>query len=472
MQEVIQELEKELLLHLVLLYLNLKKTKKKKKPTKPSRGGAKKTTKESSKRTIRAGKYPLTHINLRDGLQKDAFADLFMNITAGPVGQSGTSACHSYIVSMRCPKLDKALKDRYGNKKKKTKKKTLDLKGCDIASVNRVFDYLYHDELPYLHKLKPLSLLYFAIAAKAYNLERLIWIIENQVLDILCLDNVVPLLKGANDLKDDRVRKFCMDFLLLPETFKEFVLRKDLTTDLGMELFSELVTLNATAAAGGKIIDTKGKKGGHAIADLGDCPTAKIRDDFKELYNTMLYADAFVRLDNQTIKFHKAILAAASKPLYDALSKAKLTAGQLDDVSDTLEFTKDQRFYEKLSAEAFKSLLKFVYYGDTGVEALPACLLIPFVREYGMKDLQELCEKVIQASVTDSNVALKIMAVTYLAIMRSREDMRDKLRKECIGHIVTHLKEIDFLEIKNMEKDFSLDLAVDLLMSCQTTYSK
>jgi len=136
-----------------------------------------------------------------------------------------------------------------------------------------------------------------------------------------------------------------------------------------------------------------------------------------------------------------------------------------------LDLEKDQRFNEKLSAEAFRSMLKFVYYGDPDIEALPACLLIPFVRYYGMNELQELCEKKIQQSVSNSKVVLKIMAVTYLAIMAAREDMKDRLRKECISHVISHLKEVNLAEIRSMDKDFALELALDLLLACQKNFA-
>jgi len=271
----------------------------------------------------------------------------------------------------------------------------------------------------------------------------------------------LPFLKAANELKDDRIRKFCYDFLLLPDTFKDFVIRKDLTSDLGMELFTELVTMNATQAGQVKTMEK-----------LGDCPPPRIREDFKELYGNMLYADACVVLGGETIQFHKAVLAAGSKHIYENFNKAKVTSGQLEDVSECLELTRDQRFYEKMSPDAFRSLLKFLYYGDPDIEPLPACLLIPFAKYYGMNELQELCEKIIQQSVSNSKVVLKIMAVTYLAIMAAREDMRDKLRKDCIAHCMAHLKDINLTEIRSYDAEYSLHLALDLLLACQKTFAK
>jgi len=457
------------------------KEKKTKEKTVPVSKGTSSTTSGTAKRKagttggsdISRGNtrsnYVLAHMNLREGTVKEAFSDLALTVTAGPQGgQSGTINCHAPIVSVRCSKIDKALKDRYDQGKGKKakpmpKKKGLDLRGSDAVTISRVLDYLYSDECPWLPKLKPLDLLNLVIAARRYSLDRLVWICENQILETMGLDNIIALLKGADELKDDRIRKFCMDYMLQADTFKEFVLRKDLTNELGMELFSELVTMNATAAATG---------GTKQLEKLGDCPPGRIKDDFKELYNSMLYSDASVKLDGENIQFHKAILAAASKHIYENFSKAKLTAGQSDDVSETLEISKEQRFHDKLSADAFRSLLKFVYYGDTDIDALPACFLIPFVRYYGLNELQELCEKVIQQSVTNSKVVLKIMAVTYLAIMAAREDMRDRLRKDCLSHCMSHLKDINLSEIKQMDKDYALDLALDLLIACQKTFAK
>jgi len=64
----------------------------------------------------------------------------------------------------------------------------------------------------------------------------------------------------------------------------------------------------------------------------------------------------------------------------------------------------------------------------------------------------------------------KILSVTYLAMMAAREEMRDKLRKDCVAHIASHLKEIDMEEIKKLDKEISLDVAVDVLIGCQKRF--
>jgi len=412
----------------------------------------------------------LTHINLREGHQKEAFADLELAIAPNPTSkkeaQGGTLQSHAAIVSVRCAKFDKALKERYevgkGKKAKPIpKRKNLDLRGTDVPTASRVLDYLYSDEATWLPKLKPVDLINLALAARRYSLDRLEWICENHILEIMNLENIVTFYKYSSEVKDEKIKKFSQDFLLYPETFKEFVLRKDLTNDLGMELFSELVTMNAMSAATGPVSKMDKEK------LLGACPAGKIKEDFKELYQNMIYHDGTVRLDNENITFHKAILAGSSKQIFESFNRGKLTAGALEECNDFLELSKDQRFEGRISAEAFKSMLKFIYYGDVDVEPLPACLLIPFVRFYGLNELQEVCEKIIAQSVTNSKVVLKIMAVTYLAIMAAREDMRDRLRKECVTHIVSHLPEVNLSEIKNMDKEFALDLAIELLIACQ-----
>jgi len=446
--------------------------KKKTTPRGRRRGGASTggvTGSEVSKSLPSSHQIILTHINLREGHQKEAFADLELAIAPNPASKGatgGTLNSHAAIVSVRCAKFDKALKERYevgkGKKSKPIpKRKNLDLKGTDVTTANRVLDYLYSDEAPWLPKLKPVDLINLTLAGRRYGLDRLTWICENQILDIMSLDNIVTFLKYSSEVKDERVKKFCQDYLLYPETFKEFVVRKELTTELGMELFSELVTMNAMSAATGPVEKLNKEK------ILGSCPAGRIKEDFKELYGSMTYSDATVRLDNENIAFHKAVLAGASKQIFESFNRGKLTAGASEEVNEFLELSKEQRFENRITSDAFKSMLKYVYYGDVDIEPLSACLLIPFVRFYGLQDLQEVCERIISQSVSNSKVVMKILSVTYLAIMAAREDMRDRLRRECIGHIVNHMGEVNLNEIKAMDRDFSLDLALDLLIACQ-----
>lgn len=51
--------------------------------------------------------------------------------------------------------------------------------------------------------------------------------------------------------------------------------------------------------------------------------------------------------------------------------------------------------------------------------------------------------------------------------MASKEEMREKLKKECINHIMNHLREVDMTEIKQLDSAYALELAVDLLLACQ-----
>ena len=38
-----------------------------------------------------------------------------------------------------------------------------------------------------------------------------------------------------------------------------------------------------------------------------------------------------------------------------------------------------------ISPAAFSSMLKYIYYTDKSIEPLPACELVPFSRNYGLK---------------------------------------------------------------------------------------
>jgi hypothetical protein len=319
------------------------------------------------------------------------------------------------------------------------------VRGSDVNTFSLFLDYVYSGEI-HFDKLKPIQVLYLVITARIYGVNRLIWLCEDHLLKVISMGNVVELLKVSDALKDKRTRQFCVEFLLQKENFTTFVQKKDSIGSLGLDLFQEIVALNATAEK------SKSSTG------LGSCPPSTMRSDFKKLYQGMLYADAQVRIGGETISFHRSLLAAHSKKFAQVFQRAKND----DDLSHALELQREEKFFGILSAGAFKAMLRYVYYGGTSIPTGAACELVSFCHYYELQGLQEVCERRI-GQITNEDV-LRIMAVTYLRIMAKRAEML-KLRQECISHCMSHLAEIDLKEVRRMEG--ALDIALDLLLACQ-----
>ncbi|KAL6069468.1 Kelch motif [Balamuthia mandrillaris] len=428
----------------------------------PAAVGGRRLPRPTSDKAVLEPDCELSHINLRKGAGlKTAFHDLNLAVNISGGGTTALGA-HTSIVTARCPQFHKTIKEQQEKRKKKGKAPIqLDVRAHDVASVNYLLDFLYCDKVEF-PKMSPIDVLHLIIVARAYGLNRLRWIAEDYLLQIINMKNVVELLKQSSTLGEKTVKCICLDFLLEPEHFAQFVQLKESINTLGLELFQEVVAINATKATTGPQTE-----------DRGSCPPSTLRKDFKKLYETMEYSDSFVKLEAKNIPFHKAILAAHSKKLAKAFSEkkkenAKASDEDMTDVLKLVDLTvqtlppgKKKAF--RMSEAAFRSMLKYVYYGETEIDPLPACELVNWAHHYDMSALKKLCEQHIQNGITPGFV-INIMAVTYLAIMRERADMMS-LRQQCIQFAMENLASIKLERIRDM--DGALDIAIDLLLACQ-----
>jgi hypothetical protein len=80
--------------------------------------------------------------------------------------------------------------------------------------------------------------------------------------------------------------------------------------------------------------------------------------------------------------------------------------------------TRDGKPGPVISADSFRAMLKYVYFGDTNFSSLIACELIPFSHDYGLEKLQDICEQKIQGPL-ENTTALPILSTTYLIQMEA-----------------------------------------------------
>ena len=109
-----------------------------------------------------------------------------------------------------------------------------------------------------------------------------------------------------------------------------------------------------------------------------------------------------------------------------------------------------------MSADAFRAMLRFVYYGDANIPPLAACELIAFCRMFGMGDLHRLCESIIKANVNGATV-VDVLGVTYLKHMSEREEAQ-ALRKSAMAYLINNLTSVDLSSLRKMDPHIALDV--------------
>jgi len=159
------------------------------------------------------------------------------------------------------------------------------------------------------------------------------------------------------------------------------------------------------------------------------------------MYSLMPFSDVQFNIGNDQIKCHKALLAAHSDAFIPLVKDAPEKGVDI----------------QGISSEAFSSLLRFIYYGEDTIEALPACELVGFSRKFKLHYMLKICEDKIRNSVSQ-DTALAILQTTYLKEMEDKGELVEELRNKAMPYIVENLTEIDLTPIRRMHPNMPIDI--------------
>jgi len=342
-----------------------------------------------------------------------------------------TINAHSFILQFRCPKLYEA----YVKKKPKGKSRKpvhIDMKeNMDPESFRVMVQFIYADNIDF-PSFSTSSVLNIVFASHQLELERLARLGEEHLRSSLNLDMVFSLLKGAHELGEARIKAFCMDFA--HKNMKDFIKRKDDARSLGVELFQEVVSLS--------LEEYKAPP-----PDTTPIPANSLHEDFRKLFANIKQADttdAFVNIGGEKINFHRAVLSSHTKPFAAAIAGAKD-----DDMTDVLGVA-------NMEPEAFKSLLKFVYFGNVDITPVLACDIAPFAKRFEAFELQHISESIIADNISGNNV-LSILKVAYLSENMGRPEMAS-LRAHCLMFLTQNIKCVSLDPLMEMDIRISVDI--------------
>ena len=374
--------------------------------------------------------YPMVVLSNKKLLQQDQFEDFTIVVGAEKAG------AHASILSCRCEDLVPMPKE--DDKKKKVKKpKEAKVKGVTSVHIMRkVLEYLYTGMVEF-QKLAVTEILNLNGAARHFKLNRLGYMCERWLREHLSMENVFVLLKAAVAQHESHVKAFCMDFAF--DNYKEFVFNSDGVRVIGLELFQEVVKAYTDRPPPCKAVPPE------------EAPQDTLIEDFKKLYTLMPYYDVTFNVSGVQIRCHKAILAAHSDQFLPLISNAPPSGVD----------------FNSLSPEAFKCMLKFLYYGDDNIDPHPATELVAFSKQFKLHSLLRICEDKCRTSVSVDTV-LDILQTTYIPEMEEKKDLVKELHKKTFPFILANLTEIDLTPIRKMTPD----IAIDILMEIQKCWGE
>lgn len=374
--------------------------------------------------------------NFKKTLTDNTYADLFIKI-----GKETLSA-HRGIVAVRCPEIC-PLPDLTDKKKKIKDKTTVSIKSVQNPSIfMKVLEFLYSGTVNF-NIMTPESIMELNKAAKIFNLKRLSFLCEDYFQQSVSLKNVFEVLVAAHKLNEPTVKSFCKFYAI--EHFNEFVMNTEGLHVLGIDLFQECVTAYLTFQATGSL----------SKVSLGEPPAETLLIDMERLYKMMPYADCKFIIEGEEVLCHKGILGSHSE-------KFKLLCKDIPNSGAPLS---------QISLSGFKSMLKFLYYGDDNIEPLPACELVAFARANDLHDLLRLCENKIRNSIAKTTV-IEILEVAYQPEMAQKQDLVEELKSNAFPFIAENFKEIDLSPLRTRMNAKTVAIAADLVLFLQDVHKQ
>jgi len=306
--------------------------------------------------------------------------------------------------------------------------------------MNKILEFLYTGTIDW-SAMSPDAIMELNKAAKIFKLNRLSYLCEDFFQQNLTLTNIFSVLVAAHRLNEPTVKSFCKFFAI--EHFNEVVTNTEGLHVLGIDLFQEVVTAYLTFQATGSL----------SKVQLGDPPECTVLRDLERMYKMMPYADFKFVIEGEEHPCHKAVLGGVSDKF-----KQVMTTGPSGGMS-----------LNGISSEAFKSMLKFVYYGYDNIEPLPACELVGFARNYDLHSLVTLCEDKIRNSIEKTTV-LGILEVAYAPEMAQKQELVEELKSKTFPFVAENLSSIDLSTLRTRMNAKSVHIAADLLVYLQGIY--
>jgi len=358
---------------------------------------------------------------------------------------------HSFVLEIRCPFL--ANKKKQPPMKKGDTKKPIpliELGGVPSRPLLTMLHYIYSGKV-FFDKLGIRHILDLEKLASDFKLERLVRQCQDFLQENLDDENVIQVLKGAEDNAQNFVKEICFHHIV-PEHWTAFVTNKEGIKILGMTLFQEVIDFHQ------KHMDGKLKP-----LIIPPKPKNTIIADFQKIYEDMPHPDLTVRVGDQFVDCHKSILAARSPQLSELVRFQTYTAKSMGKDNEHIILPIVRSKNRCISSEAFTYMLKYIYYLETDIPPLLACELIAFSADCGLEKLQLVCEEIVQDHITLES-ALTALNATYMPQVANHTDFVEWLKPSAINFILDNLADIDFTRINNFENP---DLAVQIIEACK-----
>merc|ERR1712137_110131 len=256
-------------------------------------------------------------------------------------------------------------------------------------------------------------------AVSKISCPRLLYLLEMRFREELNVDSVFHILKKTTELGLEEEKKVCTSFA--HQNWPQFCANKAGMEIIGIELFQEITVAMQFYKEEDKI---------DARPEALPIVPCTIVGDFKSIFREANYAEGEFIFPGEegakSLKFHRCIVAAHTKPLHHFISSGK----------------NKQYTIEGLSYSAVRDILKYIYYGEENFDPVAACVIV----ENGIPQ----------------ESALKILRLTYLPAFQT--ETMDFLRAKVLDFVCANFKMIGVPSVRDMKPaDIAHEMNADIL---------
>jgi len=365
-----------------------------------------------------------------------------MNVTISIIGEKEKVHVPRNIIEKRCPSL---FLDVNIIKKKKEKKgdsgiMTVDYKAntFTMAVFHKILEYCYTGTLPF-DTMELRDVLVLLRSASKLDCPRLVYLCERRIREILTVDSVFNVLKLSNELGLEDIKKMATSFA--HQNWPQFCGHKGGIDIIGIELFQELTI--------GMQFYKEEEKINTAPDALKVVPCTVVAD-YRAILKDARFADGDFLFPNpdvaENIKFHRCVVAAHTKPLFQLITSNK----------------SKQYVIDGLSYVATKNLLEYIYFGEVAFDPVGSCKIIEnAINQFALQHILDHCIKAISNGITDES-SLDILRITYLPNFQT-PTMSD-LRSKVLKHISLNFKNVDIPSVRGLKPtEIAYEMLADIL---------
>eukprot|EP00009_Paramoeba_aestuarina_P012203 CAMPEP_0201543308 /NCGR_PEP_ID=MMETSP0161_2-20130828/72527_1 /ASSEMBLY_ACC=CAM_ASM_000251 /TAXON_ID=180227 /ORGANISM="Neoparamoeba aestuarina, Strain SoJaBio B1-5/56/2" /LENGTH=413 /DNA_ID=CAMNT_0047951075 /DNA_START=852 /DNA_END=2093 /DNA_ORIENTATION=- len=276
--------------------------------------------------------------------------------------------------------------------------------------------------------------------ADKMKIEKMKVFLEGWISKRIDMKNVYQVLKTAHEIQTENIKSIALGFAYAH--LKDFVTNKEKTATLGLDLFHEVVAMQTEDAEDLNFFKP------------GPEPESTVVQNYKNLYISLQTdpneGDAFCVLCDEKIRFHKAILDGHSKGFEDAF--ASLSKDNLEtDATSLLQLPPNT------PPDVFRTILKFVYYGEQVKSPTLAPLTLKYAKRMLMHDFQAMLEEKMKTLTPNTIVAVLQVTAQQQQQDPSSEEAVDAYRK-AIDFFVQNSSQVDLNLLKDCDKPILLDI--------------